>query len=129
MSCCSRVTSQALPFSFEELKRWYNGYYTSDGNQLYNPWSIPNARFCALTGPNQVINFLVLFVHGSSILLLGYDKLIQDRITHALDKNGRFRKQMNGFLTKDAIEVAIKEGILYLSLITPLTVIFCMIAE
>jgi hypothetical protein len=43
MSYCSRVTSQALPFSFEELKGWYNGYYTSDGSQLYNPWSIANA--------------------------------------------------------------------------------------
>jgi len=43
MSRYSLVTSQALSFSFAELKRWYNGYYTFDGSQLYNPWAIANA--------------------------------------------------------------------------------------
>jgi hypothetical protein len=74
--------------------------------------------FCALTGPNQVINFLGLFVHGSSpILLLGYDKLIQDRINHALDKSDRFRKQLDGLLAEDDAEVEIEEGMSYLSLV------------
>ena len=34
---------QALPFSFEDMKGWYNGYYASDGAKLYNPWSVGNA--------------------------------------------------------------------------------------
>ena len=43
------------------------------------PMPLPTG-FCALTGSNQVIDFLVLFVRGSSpILFLGYDKVIEDR--------------------------------------------------
>lgn len=29
--------------SYEELKRWYDGYYTSDGKSLFNPRSVSNA--------------------------------------------------------------------------------------
>lgn len=28
---------------YEELKRWYDGYYTSEGNSLFNPRSVSNA--------------------------------------------------------------------------------------
>ena len=34
---------QGLPFSFKDLKGWYNGYYASDGARLYNPWLVGNA--------------------------------------------------------------------------------------
>jgi len=36
-------SSQALPFTFEQLSEWYNGYSTLDGAKLYNPWSIAKA--------------------------------------------------------------------------------------
>jgi len=42
--------------------------------------------------------------------LLGYDKLIQDRINHALDTSARFRKQIDGLLAEDDAEVEIEEG-------------------
>ena len=81
------------------------------------PMPLPTG-FCSLTGPNQVINFLVLIVHvSSSILFLGYDKVIQDRINLALDKSARFRKQLDGFLATDDAEVEIEEGMSYLSLV------------
>ena len=35
--------SQALPFTFEELSMWYNGYVAHDGTKLYNPWSVAKA--------------------------------------------------------------------------------------
>ena len=35
--------SQVLPFTFEDLQIWYNGYHTVDGVKLYNPWSIARA--------------------------------------------------------------------------------------
>jgi hypothetical protein len=50
--------------------------------------------------------------------LLGYDKLIQNRIEHALDKSARFRKQIDGFLAEEDAEVEIEEGMSYLSLVT-----------
>ena len=34
---------QVLPFSFEDMKGWYNGYDASDGARLYNPWLVGNA--------------------------------------------------------------------------------------
>jgi hypothetical protein len=37
------IYKQALSFSFEDLGGWCNGYYTSDGARLYNPWSVGNA--------------------------------------------------------------------------------------
>ena len=36
---CDRF--QTVPY--EELKRWYDGYYTSDGKSLFNPRSVSNA--------------------------------------------------------------------------------------
>lgn len=36
---CSKFHS----VSYEELKRWYDGYYTSDGRSLFNPRSVSNA--------------------------------------------------------------------------------------
>ena len=36
-------SSQTLPFTFEQLSEWYNGYSTLDGTKLYNPWSIGKA--------------------------------------------------------------------------------------
>ena len=34
---------QDLSFTFESLSKWFNGYSTDDGQQLYNPWSVANA--------------------------------------------------------------------------------------
>lgn len=31
------IYMQALSFSFDDLKEWYDGYYTSDDARLYNP--------------------------------------------------------------------------------------------
>jgi len=42
-SMCAHV-SQQLPFTFDDLEKWYNGYSTSDGTRLFNPWSVS----CAL---------------------------------------------------------------------------------
>ena len=73
---------------------------------------------CALTGPNQVINFLVSLYHGlRPILFPGYDQLIQERIHYMLDTSVRFRKQMDFFLANDDGEVEIEEGMSYLSLV------------
>ena len=81
------------------------------------PMPLPTG-FCALTGSNQVIDFLVLFVRGSSpILFLGYDKVIEDRINQVLDNSTRFRKQLDGFLAADGAEVEIDERMSYLSLV------------
>jgi len=38
-----RGVEHALPFSFEALQGWYNGYFTFDGIKLYNPWSVASA--------------------------------------------------------------------------------------
>jgi hypothetical protein len=37
---CAQPT---LPFTFKDLEYWYNGYYTFDGQKLFNPWSVGNA--------------------------------------------------------------------------------------
>ena len=44
-------SSQALPFTFEQLSEWYNGYSTLDGTKLYKPWSIGKALTKGSLGP------------------------------------------------------------------------------
>lgn len=45
-------TSREPKISRDDLRVWYDGYYTASGERLYNPWSI----VCALTD-NQLKNY------------------------------------------------------------------------
>src|SRR5262245_3080387 len=40
---CSLLSLQAFSFTLEDLRKWYNGYNSGDGERLYNPWSIAQA--------------------------------------------------------------------------------------
>jgi hypothetical protein len=41
--CYLQITPQPLPFTFERLTKWYNGYIAFDGTTLCNLWSIAQA--------------------------------------------------------------------------------------
>ena len=40
---CERHQKNGGKIKYEDLAEWYNGYYTFDGNRLYNPRSVNNA--------------------------------------------------------------------------------------
>jgi len=94
-----RRDKNGLPFSFEDLKGWYNGYYASDGARLYNPWSVGNA----LTGGHL----------RSYWIKSGYDRTVQERIHHILNTNNRFRAHMTDLLANESTEIEIEEDMTY----------------
>lgn len=90
MSHHSRLTSQELPFSFEDLKGWYNGYYTFDDPRLYNPWSVANDLTegdLSSYWTSQVTNPLVSFHRNSPIIFPGYNYTIQKCTYYMLEQN------------------------------------------
>ena len=116
---------QALSFSFEDLKGWYNGYYTSDGTRLYNPWSVCNAltaghlrSYWIESGSKSSYYFMPSFKPLPSP---GYDHIVQGRIYHILDTNNRFRAQIADLLANESTEIEIDEDMAYHSFVTFIT--------
>lgn len=59
-----KICNNQNKITYQELKQWYNGYYTSTGNSLFNPRSVTKAlergiclNFWTETGPmNEIAN-------------------------------------------------------------------------
>lgn len=59
-----KICNNQYKITYQELKQWYNGYYTSTGNSLFNPRSVTKAlergtclNFWTETGPmNEIAN-------------------------------------------------------------------------
>ncbi|KIM76795.1 hypothetical protein PILCRDRAFT_12500 [Piloderma croceum F 1598] len=98
-----RGDGNPLSFSFEELKGWYNGYYTFDGIRLYNPWSIASAFSKGKLGPYWVKS--------------GYDRMIEQRIYYMLDNIASFREQVAGLSGPgEGVEIEIEPKMSYHSI-------------
>ena len=104
-SMCAHV-SQQLPFTFDDLEKWYNGYSTSDGTRLFNPWSVS----CALIEGElrewwTESGIKSSFPHLDAYLVTGYDATIQDRIAALLDSDEDFRSKCQDLLNGEKINV------------------------
>jgi hypothetical protein len=113
---------QALHFSFEDMKAWYNGYYTPDGTRLYNPWSVASAltqgrlrSYWAETG-NKVLLSIFLTV-SKLILSQGYDHIIQGRIDHFLDNDKQFRAQVSDLIANVGTRIELEDDMSYHSFV------------
>ena len=62
---CERNQKNGGKIQYEDLAEWYNGYYTFDGNRLYNPRSVNSAL-----SDNQVKDYWTETGPGSEILNL-----------------------------------------------------------
>ena len=62
---CERHQKNGGKIKYEDLAEWYNGYYTFDGNRLYNPRSVNNAL-----SDNQVKDYWTETGPGNEILRL-----------------------------------------------------------
>ena len=109
---------QALSFSFEDLKGWYNGYYTSDGASLYNPWSVGNALLSGNLGSywvesGTVIKSLIFFFALLTLIpSLGYDHVVQNRIYHFLSMDDRFRAQISELVANKGTGIEIEDDVI-----------------
>jgi hypothetical protein len=81
-----------LPFTFDDLKAWYNGYHTPGpgGIKLLNLWSVAQALIGKRLGSHWVVSGqptlpLSLF---PVVFRAGYDRVIEDRIMYISDFGG-----------------------------------------
>src|SRR6266852_1597121 len=113
------IDIQALSFSFEDLKGWYNGYYASDGTSLYNPSSVGNALLSGnlrsyWVESGTVIKSLIFFFALLTLIpSLGYDHVVQNRIYHFLSMDDRFRAQISELVANKGTEIEIEEDMSY----------------
>jgi hypothetical protein len=110
---------QELSFTFDELKTWYNGYYTMDGIALYNPWSVGNALTEKRLGPWWIESgnqYLFSFIFDAN-LLAGYDRMIQERIGYMLDFDPHFRAQFDTLLVWRSATIEVETEMSYHSFV------------
>ena len=106
------ICIQALSFSFEDLKRWYNRYYTSDGASLYSPWSIGNALSNGDLGSYWIESGTVIISFFAMLTLipsLGYNRLVQNRIYHFLGTDDQYRAQISELVANRGTVVEIED--------------------
>jgi len=87
---------QSLPFTFEDLKAWYNGYTTHDGKRLYSPWSIGLALSEEKLGPYWAES--------------GHDNVIGKRFSYMLLHEPKFREDVAALLEGRHIAVHIVDS-------------------
>lgn len=90
-----------ISFTFSDLRKWFNGYNSGDGQRLYNPWSIARAF-----GANKL---------GSYWTESGYDRVILTRIQQMLKSDDKFRKQIEGLLMDEPVTIELDQGMTYSS--------------
>jgi len=91
--------NKTLPFTFEDLEKWYNGYTTFDRRMLFNPWSIGRALVSEELGPHWVAS--------------GYDKIIDQRVLDLLRNETEFRKKIASILEGGTMSFIIDESMSY----------------
>ncbi len=85
--------------SFEQVKKWYNGYKFGNSNNIYNPWSILNYAVSHKSG------FKPFWVNTGS------DDLIREQLK---DKNANYtRTQFYKLINNESIEKIINENFIF----------------